>query len=265
MKLKPKFGFWEVFCIAAGAMISSGLFVLPGIAFARAGPGVVLAYGLAGVMVVPAMLAQAELVSAMPKAGGTYFFVERSMGALPGTLAGLANWLSLSLKSAFALIGIGAMLRLIRPDAPMVAIKAIAIAGCVVFTVLNLVSAERAGRLQILLVAGLLTILGAFVVAGFGSMEPANFEGFFDTGPLAILATAGLVFVSFGGLTKVASIAEEVRRPGRNIPAGMFAASMVVTGLYVAVAAVVVGNLDSRELANNLEPVATAARKRTNP
>ena len=105
-----------MFCIAAGAMISSGLFVLPGIAFVKAGPAMILAYLLAGVLVIPAMLSKAELGTAMPKAGGSYFYIERSLGALPGTIAGLANWFSLALKSAFALVGIGVFARLIRPE-----------------------------------------------------------------------------------------------------------------------------------------------------
>ena len=113
MKLHRKLGFWSVFCIASGAMISSGLFVLPGLIYREAGPAVVLSYALAGILVIPAMLSQAELCTAMPKSGGTYFFIERTMGALPGTFAGLANWFSIALKSAFALVGIGAFASLI--------------------------------------------------------------------------------------------------------------------------------------------------------
>ncbi|KKL17388.1 hypothetical protein LCGC14_2486070 [marine sediment metagenome] len=95
MKLRRTLGFWALFCVASGAMISSGLFVLPGQAFAFVGPAAVLAYALAALMVVPAMLSKAELASAMPKSGGSYFYVQRSMGALPGTLAGLSGWLSM--------------------------------------------------------------------------------------------------------------------------------------------------------------------------
>ena len=69
--LKKELGAVDVFCIATGAMISSGLFVLPGIAFATAGPAIVLSYFLAGLLVTPAMLSKAELAPAMPKAGGT--------------------------------------------------------------------------------------------------------------------------------------------------------------------------------------------------
>ena len=70
MMLERKLRLIDVFCIASGAMISSGLFILPGLAFANAGPSVFLAYLLAGIFAVPALLSKAELATAMPKAGG---------------------------------------------------------------------------------------------------------------------------------------------------------------------------------------------------
>ena len=94
--LKKQLGPVGVFSIAAGAMISSGLFILPGLAFAKAGPAVIIAYFFAGVLMIPSLLAKAELATAMPKSGGSYFFVERSLGPLMGTIAGFANWLSIA-------------------------------------------------------------------------------------------------------------------------------------------------------------------------
>ncbi len=70
--LKKELGAVDVFSIAAGAMISSGLFVLPGIAFAKAGPSMILAYAFAGILMIPALMAKAELVTAMPKAGRAF-------------------------------------------------------------------------------------------------------------------------------------------------------------------------------------------------
>jgi len=212
MRLQRKLGFWAVFCIASGAMISSGLFVLPGQAFQSSGPAVVLAYALAALLVIPAMLSKAELSSAMPRSGGSYFFVERSLGALPGTLAGLAGWFSIALKSAFAMVGIGAFARLIWPSAELTPahwerlVKAVAIGCCVVFTGLNIVSVKMAGRVQVIMVAGLLGVLGLFVAAGLPNVKQhPNFDHLMEQGWGNVLATAGLVFVSFGGLTKVAA------------------------------------------------------------
>jgi mannitol/fructose-specific phosphotransferase system IIA component (Ntr-type) len=78
-----------------------------------------------------------------------------------------------------------------------------------------------------------------------------------------VIATAGLVFVSFGGLTKVTSIAEEIKNPGVNIPLGMILAWLVVTCFYIAVVAVVVGVVDGEELVASYAPVALAASKFT--
>ena len=207
MELARKLGFWDVFCIAAGAMISSGLFVLPGLAFAEAGPAMILSYALAALMVIPAVMSKAELASAMPRSGGSYFFIERSMGALPGTLAGLSNWLSISFKAAFALIGFGALSQLLLPGIPSWTIKAIAIGFCVLFTGLNILSVKHSGRFQIVMVAVLLVILAVFVVLGIPNVKHASLGNFMGKGFGAVFATAGMVFISFGGLTKVAAIA----------------------------------------------------------
>lgn len=94
----------DVVAVCTGAMFSSGFFLLPGLAAARAGPAVVLAYLLAGLLVLPAMFSKAELSTAMPRAGGTYYFLDRSLGPLMGTVGGLGIWVSLILKSAFTLI-----------------------------------------------------------------------------------------------------------------------------------------------------------------
>ena len=257
--MKRKLGFWGVFCIAAGAMISSGLFVLPGLVFAGAGPAMVLAYGLAAMMAIPAALSKAELATAMPRSGGSYFFIERSMGALPGTLAGLAGWLSISLKSAFALVGIGAFARLLWPSMEPWGIKAVAIGCCIVFAALNCLSVKQTGRFQVVMVVILLGILALFVGRGLPEVRHESLAGFMDKGMLAVFAAAGLVFVSFGGLTKVASVAEEVDRPGRNLPAGMFAALFVVSLLYVGAVFVTQGVLAPEKLENNLTPLSDAA------
>ena len=264
-KLKRTLGFWSVFCIASGAMISSGLFVLPGLVYAEVGSAAVLAYALAGLMVIPAMMSQAELATAMPRSGGTYFFIERAMGALPGTFAGLANWLSIAMKSAFALVGIGAFAQLIWPQVSVGQIKLIAIGACVLFTIPNILSVKSTGRVQVLLVVGLLIILAMFITFGIPAYYKLSeagarpFAGFMHKGFMHILGTAGMVFVSFGGLTKVASVAGEVRKPGRNIPAGMFAAASVVTLVYVAAVFVTIGVLPPGELSGSLTPLSLSA------
>ncbi|MBN1593506.1 MAG: amino acid permease, partial [Candidatus Coatesbacteria bacterium] len=257
--LKRQLGLWGVFSMASGAMISSGLFVLPGIAFAEAGPAVILSYAIAAIFIIPSLLSMAELSTAMPKAGGDYFFIERSMGPLAGTLAGLAAWFSLTLKSAFALLGIGAFAALVYPDITQLQVKLIAIAFCIIFTALNLASIESVGKAQIVLVIMLLALLLLYIGKGITSVSVHRFDEFMPTGFNSVLATAGLVFVSFGGLTKVASIAEEVRNPGKTIPLGMFIAFLVVSILYIATIFVTVGVLEPETLSGSLTPISLGA------
>jgi len=264
--LKKELGVLDVFSIAAGAMISSGLFILPAIAYSKAGPAVVLSYLLASILVIPSLLSKVELATAMPKAGGTYFFIERSLGASWGLFSGLANWFSVALKSAFAVVGMAILIEVVLQTAFPVQLsewhlKMIASLCCLFFTVLNIVSVKHTGRLQVFLVAALLIILGAFVISGARAVEAVRFSGFLEKGWSAVLATSGLVFISFGGLTKVASIAEEVKQPGRNLPLGMILAWVVVTVFYLAVILITVGVVDGEDLAGSNMPISLAASK----
>lgn len=259
--LQRDLGLAGVFAIATGAMISSGLFVLPGLAFAISGPSMVLAYALAGLLNVPTMLAQAELATAMPKAAGSYFVVERSLGTYWGTLAGLFNWSSLALKAAFALVGIGTLAELLLSDfvwIPM-PLKSVAILSAILFVVINLRSVKTAGWLQGLMVAGLLGALVYYVGSAFPHIQPSHYRPFFKGNLREFVMVTGMVFVSYGGLTKVVDVAEEVRRPQRNLPLGMFLSYATVNVLYVAVAFVTVGVLDPERLAGSLRPVTDGA------
>ena len=247
-------------------MISSGLFILPAIAYAKAGPAIVLSYFFASVLIIPSVLSKAELATAMPRAGGTYFYVERSLGSIWGLFGGLASWFSLALKSAFAVIGMAVLIEVVlQPLFPTQLtqwhLKAIAVACCLAFTTLNIVSVKLTSRFQVVLVGALLAILAFFVVFGSRAVEPLRYEGFLEKGWPAVFATAGLVFISFGGLTKVASIAEEVKQPGRNLPLGMLLAWFIVTLFYIGVIVITVGVLDAKELIGNLMPVSVAAGK----
>ncbi|MFH1304972.1 MAG: amino acid permease, partial [Candidatus Omnitrophota bacterium] len=199
MKLKKELNFLHVFCIATGAMISSGLFVLPGLAHAQAGPAVIVSYLAAGLLAMTGMLSEAELVSAMPKAGGTYFYVTRSMGPALGTINGLLTWLSISLKSSFALVGMAAFTVLaVNIDA-----RIAALVFCVLFIVINLIGVKEAGRFQVGLVVFLLALLIIYIVRGLPAIKVQNLTPFAPGGVASIFSVAGFVFISYGGLLKI--------------------------------------------------------------
>jgi len=265
-ELKKQLGLLDVFCVGTGAMVSSGLFVLPAIAFAKAGPAVILSYFFASVLIIPSVLSKAELATAMPRAGGTYFYVERSFGPVLGLFSGIAGWFSLALKSAFAIVGMAVFIELIV-EKQMFGwhFKTIAVLCCLVFTALNTVSVKHTSRVQISLVVTLLAILVCFVAFGTRAVEAVRYSGFMEKGWPVVFATSGLVFISFGGLTKIVSIAEEVNDPSRNLPLGMILTWFVVTMFYLGVIMITVGVVDGEELAVSHMPISLAASKFMGP
>jgi basic amino acid/polyamine antiporter, APA family len=242
--LRRDLSLFDVFCIASGAMISSGIFVLPVIAYQQTGASVIISYLIASLFLIPTVFSITELATAMPKVGGAYFFIDRSMGPAVGTIGGLAAWFSLSSKTAFALIGIGAFVQLFNPGITEFDIKLIAVIFCIIFTLINLYGVKHAGKTQVILVTGLIAILIVYIIAGFFFIKPSQYEPFMTGGIPAVFATAGLVFVAYMGLTNICSIAEEIKNPKRNIPLGMFLAWAIVSVLYVLVVIVTVGVLD---------------------
>ncbi len=258
-QLERSLGLRHVFVLSTGAMLSSGLFLLPGIAVEKAGPSAVLAYAVAGLLAVPAMLSVAELSTAMPRAGGAYYFLERAFGPAVGTVAGMATWTSLVLKDAFALIGMSAYLN-IAFDVPA---RPLAVALIAAFTVINILGSKASASLQLGLVGFVLIILGWFLVAGLPSVGSGegDLEPFFEDGAGGFFAVIGLVFVSYGGLTKVASAAEEIEDPSRNIPLGLSLSLLVGTTAYTLGSLIAVAVVPATELHDDLAPIHTAAEQ----
>ena len=264
-KLERSLGLFDVYAISTGAMFSSGLFLLPGIAAATTGESVFAAYFLAGFLILPAMYAMAELSTAMPKAGGTYYFLDRSMGPMMGTVGGLGSWVAVVFKSAFALVGMGAYLGLYL-DLPF-SITAMVLA--VAFGALNIFGAKETTALQRWLVSVLVGVLVIFTLLGLVAaasgprplltLNPA-YTSFLKGGVVGFVSTIGLVFVSYAGLTKVASVAEEIQNPDRNIPLGMTLSLITATLLYTLGTFVLIKILDPSDLYGSLTPIADAAR-----
>lgn len=258
-KLKKNLGLVHLFAVAAGAMISSGLFILPGLAYAKSGPAMIAAYMLASLFIIPVMLSVAELATAIPKAGGNYFFIDRSMGPVMGFLGGCTDWLLLTFKGAFSLVGMGLFLILLYPDLSQFEIKMISVVFCLLVAGVNLIGVQVTGRFQLAMVIMLLTVLISFVAVGSSEIQTDRFIPFAPFGGLSILETAAFIFISYAGITKAVDVSEEVQNPGRNIPLALLLAWGVVSSIYVLVLIVTVGTLPASELQNSLTPISLAA------
>ncbi len=261
--LERSIGLGAVVAISISAMLGSGIFVLPGLAAAKTGPMVWLAYLAAGLGVLPAALSKSELATAMPTSGGTYVYLERAFGPLTGTVSGIGLWLSLLLKSAFALVGFSAYLSVLIevPEKP------VAIALLLVITALNIVGVSIIGKMQKVIVGIVLVLLLIMSMYGLSTMDLTYLNAGFSKGTTGFIAAAAFVYVSYAGVTKVAAIAEEVKDPGRNLPLGILISWILVMCIYVFVVFVLVCNVPYKDLVDynhtgkpDLAPIYTVAK-----
>jgi APA family basic amino acid/polyamine antiporter len=239
--LERSLGLYPTLMISIGAMIGSGIFVLPAIGFLEAGPSVVIAYLLAAVVVLPAALSKAELGTAMPESGGDYLYIERALGPLMGTIAGIGAWFSLTFKSAFALVGLGAYLLLLVPLGST-GITLVGLALAVLIVGLNISGTELTGEAQAVIVTVVLLGLVAYVgntawIIGTGAdgADASRLSGITGADPGIVFTAAALVFVSYAGVTKIASVAEEVKDPDRNLPRGILGSLGIMAVVYLGV------------------------------
>lgn len=249
-------------------MLGSGIFVLPGLAAAKAGPLVWLAYLVAGLTVLPAALSQSELATAMPTSGGSYVYLERTFGPFAGTISGIGLWLSLLLKSAFALVGFGAYLSVLI-DVP---VMPVALVLLIVITVFNIMGVSVISKFQKVILVCVLTALLLLTLQGASSINPEFFDKGLSKGLDGFLAATAFVYVSYAGVTKIAAIAEEVKNPNRNLPLGILISWVTVMLVYVAVVFVLVGNVSMEELTNpkgdykpDLHPIYTLTERVAGP
>ena len=245
--LERSLGLFPTMMISMGAMIGSGIFVLPALGFKKAGPAVILAYVLAAAIVMPAALSKSEMATAMPESGGTYLYIDRALGPLFGTIAGIGAWFSLVFKSSFALVGLGAYFLLFAPVSQG-AVVFVALGLAVLVVALNVSGTKLSGSVQAVIVSLVLVGLVAYTLnAGFVG-DTGQFTPFTPEGNIDVVTAAAFVFVSYAGVTKIASVAEEVKDPGRNLPLAMLGSLSVMLVIYVAVVAAVVALADAETL-----------------
>ncbi len=254
-KLEPSLGLAAVIALSMSAMLGSGLFVLPGLAVVKSGQALWLAYLIAGIAVLPAALSKSELATAMPESGGTYVYLNRSFGPLAGTISGLGLWVSLLLKSSFALVGFGAYL-IVMTDLPL---KPTALALLAVVVALNLLGVRKVSKTQMFIVALVLLSLSALVLMSLEGLNLEQLQPLIPDDEMQLLAAAGFVFVSYAGVTKVAAVAEEVKDPERNLPWGIMLSLLIVMAFYVVLSAVLVGTLSVEGLRGDLRPIYSLA------
>ncbi|PSP55974.1 amino acid transporter [Halobacteriales archaeon QS_1_67_19] len=246
-ELAKDLGLVSAMTIGIGTMIGAGIFVLPGVAARAAGPIIVVSFVVGGVIAMVNALSVSELGTAMPKAGGGYYYVNKALGPLFGSIAGLGDWMGLAFASAFYSIGFGQYLATLAPIPGVLFLTDIQVGALLAgtaFVVVNYVGAKETGGVQTVIVTLLLAILGLFAIRGWLSFDPATLTsegGLAPKGTGAILPGTALVFVSFLGYAKIATVAEELKNPGRNLPLAVIGSVALVTVLYAVLVTIMLG------------------------
>lgn len=240
--------------IGVGTMIGAGIFVLPGVAAAEAGPLVILSFIVGGVVAVLTAFSASELGTAMPKAGGAYYYINHALGPLFGSIAGWGNWMGLAFASAFYMLGFGQYVTEFL-SVPSVGFLSPAQLGALVagllFVLVNYVGAKETGKLQNIIVVTLVGILTVFSIVGAFHADLSTLRPFAPNGITPLLPTTGLIFVSYLGFVQITSVGEEIQNPGKNLPRAVIGSVVIVTIIYALVLLVLLSVVELDVVANN--------------
>lgn len=257
-ELARDLGFLEAYTIGVGTMIGAGIFVLPGIVAASAGPAGMISFLIGGVVSLLTALSLSELATGMPRAGGSYYYVNRALGGFFGSVVGWSMWAGLMFATAFYMLGFGQYLTFFYGNMP-VAAAALGMAALLIWV--NFHGVKEAGALQNLIVIVLIGCILVFLAFGVFNIDWQVFRPFNPHGWGAVAATTATVYVTFIGFEVIATSAEEIKDPGRNLPLSMIASVLTPTLFYVLVILVSTGVLPLAELADSYIPVADVARE----
>jgi amino acid transporter/nucleotide-binding universal stress UspA family protein len=259
--LVRELGLKEGLAIGLGTMVGAGIFVLSSVAAERAGPAATISYVLAGLICLTIALVVSELATGMPRAGGSYTFITQALGPLAGSVVGPGNWLGLTFATGFYLLAFGKYLSLV---APVPAWAASLLCG-ILFTWLNYAGAKSTGRVQNVVVVILIVILVLFVGAGAFNLDVTLYQPFAPKGWGAVVGVIGLIIVSFTGFEKISTVAEEMKRPERNLPLAIVGSVVIATIIYALILLTMTGILTHSEMGQQEAPLVEIGQRIAGP
>ena len=224
--------------LGLGSIIGTGVFISLGIGASIAGPMILPAIGLAGLVALCNGLSSAQLAANHPVSGGTYEYGHRWLNPSLGFVAG---WMFLCAKSASAATAALGFALYLNPENSL----PIALAIVWVITAITLLGIQRTNTINTLIVGAVLLSLIAFVVFGAPaiSANPQNWQSALEGENLKnLLPATALMFVAFTGYGRIATLGEEVTEPRRTIPRAIIATLVTTTVIYIVVTWVALAN-----------------------
>jgi basic amino acid/polyamine antiporter, APA family len=286
--LKKTLSWPHLVALGVGAIVGTGIYTLTGVGADRAGPAIIVAFLVAGVVCACAALAYAELATLIPTAGSAYTYTYSVMGEAAAWIVGWSLILEYSLACSTVAVGWSGYLvgwlqaagielptaLLSGPHAggiinlPAVLV-ALAVAG------LLMSGTRESATLNIVLVIIKMTALAAFVLLALPKFDASNMTPFAPYGfgsnadaegvTRGVMAAAAIVFFAFYGFDAVATSAEEAKNPGRDLKIGIIGSMAVCTTIYMLVAIAAVGAVNHAQIAGSSEPLAFVLRTLEHP
>ncbi|AMA72023.1 MULTISPECIES: amino acid permease [Aneurinibacillus] len=239
-KLKKSIGLPQAVALYIGAVLGSGVLLVPGLAAEIAGPASLLAWAIMAVLVLPMALVMGLLSARFPNAGGVAYFVSRAFHPKTGSLIGWFFLMAVPIGAPVAaLTGAGYMAAAFGLSRGAVIATAAIMLGCALLV--NFLGMKVAGMVQVAVVAAIASVLLTAVVGAVPSIEKAHFVPFMPHGWASVGQAAALLFWCFIGWEAVSHLSEEFVDPQREAVKGVSVAAVIVGLLYFFTAFATVG------------------------
>ncbi|TKI67414.1 amino acid permease [Lysinibacillus mangiferihumi] len=270
IQLKQSLGAFDLILLGVGAIVGTGIFILPGtVSATHAGPGIVFSFIIAAIVCALAGMCYSEFASSVPVTGSAYTYGYIVFGEIVAWLVGWALLLEYGLAVAAVATGwssyLSALLAGFNISLPTaisgsfnpavgtyINLPAIVIIfATAFFLMLGIKESTRLNSIMVFLKVGVILL---FIGVGVFYVEPTNWQPFLPFGVSGVLSGAALVFFAYLGFDAVSSAAEEVKNPQRNMPIGIIGSLLICTVLYVVVSLVLTGMVPYTDL-NVSDPV----------
>ena len=247
--------------IGVASMIGGAIFVLVGPGIDAAGPALIIAFLLNGVITLFTALTYAELGSALPATGGGYKWVREGLPRPNSYLSGWMAWFAHTIAGSLYAVAFGTFLGHLIKSAEIIddafgfpLEKLFAVIAIAIFTFINVRGSSHTGKVGSAITFTQLLIIGVLIIAALVAMSfvnpnwPANFRDFLPNGTMGLVLAMGLTFIAFEGYEIIAQAGDEIKRPKKNIPKAIFISLGIVVSVYVVFAFVFIGGLDPSQI-----------------
>ncbi|MDK2966010.1 APC family permease [Lacrimispora sp.] len=254
---KGTLGFRELLSLAVGQVIGAGVVTLVGQAIGVTGRSIWLAYVFAVVLGLCIIFPYIILSSMIRVNGGNYTFVATILGERWGGMYGMAFTLNSFACGMFGL-GLGTYLNALIPS---VNIKLTAVIAITLFWIANMLGVKFMAKIQNVMSVCLLVGLAVFIVVGLFNLRPGTFDfsspEFFTGGASGFFNGTLLLVFSCTGQSFIVAFSKEAKKPRRDVPFAITAASGVILVVYALIAIVASGVLPIDQVAG--KPLTLAA------